>query len=120
MDFFSLSDPICTLKTKEANLLHSTWRFNGETEVIDNNLNPKWIKHFRVWFIFVRDVDLWFQVWHYKDPENRDLIGEVEMSLSQLVMAKGQQLTLTLSLPETKGKNGKKVKAKPNRGKLII
>ena len=89
LDFFSVSDPICTLKTRESNLPHATWQINGETEVIDNNLNPKWIKHFCVWFIFIRDVDLWFQVWNYNNAESKDLIGEVELSLSQLMLATG-------------------------------
>ena len=51
--------------------------------VIDNNLNPKWIQHFKVWFIFIKDIDLWFQVWNYNDgSENNDLIGECKISLS--------------------------------------
>lgn len=69
LDFFSVSDPICTLRTRESNLKHATWQYNGETEVIDNNLNPKWIKHFKVWFIFIRDIELHFQVWNYNGPE---------------------------------------------------
>ena len=60
LDFFSVSDPVCTLKTRESNMRHDTWKDNGKTEVIDNNLNPKWITHFNVHFIFVRDVDCWF------------------------------------------------------------
>ena len=60
LDFFSVSDPICSLKTKEALVEHATWQWNGDTEVIDNNLNPKWIKHFNVWYNFVKDVDLHF------------------------------------------------------------
>lgn len=100
LDFFSVSDPICQLRTKESNLPHATWKLNGETEVIDNNLNPKWIKHFCVWFIFIRDIDLWFQVYNYNELGNNDLIGEVEISLSQLMLAKGQSLTMTLTLPE--------------------
>ena len=60
LDFFSVSDPICVLRTKEALIEHATWQWNGETEVIDNNLNPKWIKHFNVWYNFVKDLDLHF------------------------------------------------------------
>ena len=98
LDFFSVSDPFCSLKTRESNLKHAPYTLNGETEVIDNNLNPRWIKHFRVWFIFIRDVDLWFQVWHYKSAETKDLIGEVEMNLSQLMLAPNQMMELTLKL----------------------
>ena len=90
LDYFSVSDPFCSLRIRESNLKHALWRFNGETEVIDNNLNPKWIRSFHVWFIFIQDMDLHFQVFHYKDEESRDLIGEVEVSLSQIMLASGQ------------------------------
>ena len=43
LDFFSVSDPKCTLKTRESNVKHAAWSYGGETETIDNNLNPKWI-----------------------------------------------------------------------------
>ena len=83
LDFFSVSDPICTLKTRESNLKHANWHTNGETEVIDNNLNPKWINHFKVWFIFIKDIDLWFQVWNFNDADKpNELIGECQTSLS--------------------------------------
>ena len=90
LDYFSVSDPICSLRIRESNLKHATWRFNGETEVIENNLNPKWIRNFRVWFIFIQDMDLHFQVFNYNNNESRDLIGEVEISLSQIMLASGQ------------------------------
>lgn len=119
LDFFSVSDPICTLSTKESNLPYATWKDAGETEVIDNNLNPKWIKHFCVWFIFIRDIELWFKVWNYNQSGDNDLIGEVKLSLSQLMLAKGQSQTLTLTLSELK-KGGKQIKNRDNRGSLTI
>ena len=70
LDFFSVSDPKCTLKIKDSNVLHATWHLVGETEVIDNNLNPKWIKSFCVWFHFTKDLDLRFEVHNYNDPES--------------------------------------------------
>ena len=32
LDFFSVSDPMCTLRTRESNLKHATWAYNSETE----------------------------------------------------------------------------------------
>ena len=60
VDLFTLSDPMCTLKTREANLPTAVWRLSGETEVIDNNLNPNWITHFTTKYKFNRDTDLHF------------------------------------------------------------
>ena len=79
LDFFSVSDPFCILKQKEALVEHAVWDFNGETEVIYNNLNPKWIKNFNVWYNFVKDVELWFLVYNYNDSgtETKELIGDV-------------------------------------------
>ena len=36
LDLFSKSDPVCVLEQK----MGSTWRLIGQTEVIDNDLNP--------------------------------------------------------------------------------
>ena len=60
MDFFTVSDPFCTLRTKEANLPYAVARAAGETEVIANNLNPNWIQHFTVQYIFNKDTQLFF------------------------------------------------------------
>lgn len=48
LDFLTVSDPQCTLKVKEANNAYAVQKTVGETEVIDNNLNPVWTKHFGV------------------------------------------------------------------------
>ena len=78
LDFFTVSDPMCSLKTRESNLQYVPWTLNGETEVIDNNLNPRWIKHFSVLYIFNRDIDLLFQVWNASDDnEEKELIGQI-------------------------------------------
>ena len=93
LDFFSVSDPICVLYTKEALVEYATPQWNGETEVIDNNLNPKWIKHFNVWYNFVKDLELRFEVQNYNgDSEKNDLIGSATLSLSKLMTATKQCL----------------------------
>lgn len=75
MDVFTVSDPMCSLKIRACNQEHAPWIKVGETEVIDNNLNPQWIKHFNVKYIFHKDVELWFQVWHVESEEEKRLIG---------------------------------------------
>ena len=69
LDFFSVSDPICSLYTRDSNVKYASWHLIGETEVIDNNLNPKWIKSFSVWFHFTKDLDLQFKVHNYNDED---------------------------------------------------
>ena len=90
LDFFTVSDPMCSLKTKESNKEHEPWKLNDETEVIDNNLNPRWVKHFTVGYMFQKDMDLWFQVWNVSDDNdsNKELIGEVRINLSKIMQSR--------------------------------
>ena len=60
LDVFTLSDPFCSLKVKEANNKYAAEKKFGETEIVDNNLNPKWTKHFTVIYQFNRDRELLF------------------------------------------------------------
>ena len=47
LDLITQSDPLCTLKMKNGNT-HGKYTKVGETEVVDNNLNPVWVEHFDV------------------------------------------------------------------------
>ena len=86
---FRLSDPQCQLRIKEANNDYAVQRTVGETEVIQNDLNPEWKKDFTVIYQFNKDSLLLFQVWHFVDPKNKTLIGEVECRLTEIIMAEG-------------------------------
>ena len=50
LDTFTMSDPLCTLKVKNSKL--GGYLSYGQTEVIDNNLNPKWVRNFSVEYYF--------------------------------------------------------------------
>ena len=50
LDTFTLSDPLCTLKVKNSKL--GGYIDYGSTEVVDNNLNPKWVQHFQIEYYF--------------------------------------------------------------------
>ena len=101
MDFFTVSDPICTLKTREANLPYAVYRDAGETEVIDNHLNPCWTTHFTVQYIFNKDTELYFRVMNYNFPgiNGKDLIGEAQLTLSEVMMSPSQTIEKELVLP---------------------
>jgi hypothetical protein len=117
LDFFTVSDPQCSLKTKEKGAVDVRWDFVGETEVIDNNLNPKWIKHFAVKYIFNRDLSLNFEVWNVSDTDDtKDLIGQVIFSLSDILKDKNQEVYMQLTLPTDNSMTQKQIKQAQNRG----
>jgi hypothetical protein len=62
-----------------------------------------WSKHFDTVFKFNSDKELLFQVWNFNSKTSRDLIGEVETRLSEIMMAPGHCLKLKLTI---KGKPG--------------
>lgn len=78
---------------------HAMWVKVGETEVIDNNLNPEWITHFNVKYNFTKDTELWFQVWHVESEEEKRLIGQTIFPLSTLMRSKNQTIEKDL-IPE--------------------
>ena len=93
--------------------------------MIDNNLNPLWIKHFTVFYSFNKDIVLWFQVHNYNDEKNRDLIGEVKFNLSEVMTTSGLAVTKTLYLPDKPDKSrgllkvrGDKIKTTEDRVKF--
>ena len=46
LDEFDDSDPFCSVFTRIDP--DKPWIHLGKTETVDNNLNPKWVKHFAV------------------------------------------------------------------------
>ena len=128
LDFFTVSDPQCTFKTRECNASRDTeFKLAGETEVIDNNLNPLWIEHFTVLYSFKKDIELYFQVWNYNTATQKDLIGEVKLKLSEIMMSPGLAVTKTLMLPDKPDKSrgllkirGDKIKNTEDRVKFQL
>lgn len=103
MDVLSLSDPMCVLFV----MGDGGWKEFGRTEVIQNNLNPEWVTHFTVMYIFEIRQPLLFKVYDVDDGNSKcdlskqDFIGEAEIELSQLVNERG-----TVKLPlRVKGKD---------------
>ena len=92
LDYFSASDPQCTLKSRSTTIDYSLFNLVGETEVVDNNLNPQWIKHFNVHYVFHKDKELFFQVWNYNTHNDKDLIGETKILLSSIMVSQGMSV----------------------------
>ena len=85
-DFFGKSDPRAVLYSrKDAN---SPWVKIGNTETIQNQLNPNFNTAIQVEFIFETHQYLKVQI-EDEDGKNDDVIGSAEFELGQVMMAPG-------------------------------
>ena len=106
LDAFSRSDPRCILFEKTGN----SWSKVGETETINNNLNPDFQTSFTVDYFFEKTQHFRFC---FIDSDNSsgsdyDEIGQVEVVMGKLMGARNQMWTEDL---EHKG---------AKRGKIIV
>lgn len=87
-DYLSKSDPYCIVYMKES------WQDKyfeiGRTEVIDDNLNPEWVKKFVLNYNFEVVQKLKFEVWDL-DPNGQDFLGRFETTLADIVSFSGRQ-----------------------------
>ncbi|CAL1596437.1 unnamed protein product [Knipowitschia caucasica] len=99
MDIFSKSDPLCALYI---NTTDYNWYEFGRTEMILNCLNPKFAKKFVLDYYFETVQRLKFCVYdidnNTHDLSDDDFLGELELTLGQIVSSK--QLTRPLLLPD--------------------
>ena len=94
------------MKARDVTKTYGTFKPLGETEVVDNNLNPQWVKHFLVTYRFQADTELWFQVWNYNNVNDKDLIGDCKFMLSDLMTNSQQSITSELLLKGSSQKRG--------------
>lgn len=96
-DILSKSDPFIEYYEKDK---QGNWVKSGVTEVIDNNLNPDFITNFEIDYLFEEQQYLKFKVFDSDDGSNkshhRNIIGEAECTLGEIVGSKGQQLIRTI------------------------
>lgn len=98
MDTFSKSDPFCILFRQTGNM----WQKIGQTEVINDNLNPQWVTKITVDFHFEQQERFKVQVFDCDDDKNlqnlaaHDFIGELEFTLHEIVTTINQQMTKPL------------------------
>ncbi|KAJ0059820.1 hypothetical protein NL108_013136 [Boleophthalmus pectinirostris] len=99
MDIFSKSDPLCALYL---NTTDSNWYEYGRTEMILNCLNPKFSKKFVLDYYFEMVQRLKFCVYDIDndtyDLGDDDFLGELELTLGQIVSSK--QITRPLLLQD--------------------
>jgi hypothetical protein len=111
LDTFSKSDPQVVVYLKD-NPSKATWNKAGETEVIDNNLNPSFKTVVEVFYQFEMNQQVRIDVMDSDGgkPGTGDLIGRIETSLGTLVGSKDFLFQGDL----------KKDGDKSNRGKILV
>ena len=86
LDTFSKSDPQCRVYEKRGN----SWTKIAETECISNNLNPDFKTSITLAYYFEKIQSLKFEMVDLDNGGSYDLIGEIEVTLGNLMGAPRQ------------------------------
>ncbi|KAG1953478.1 copine-8 [Pimephales promelas] len=110
-DTFSKSDPICVLYTQAIG--NKEWREFGRTEVIDNTLNPDFVRKFVLDYFFEERQNIRFDLYDVDSKSSNlskhDFLGQALCSLGEVVGSQGSRMEKDLG-----GIPGKKC------GKIIV
>nr|XP_048307193.1 copine-5 isoform X2 [Myodes glareolus] len=119
-DMFSKSDPLCVMYTQ--GMENKQWREFGRTEVIDNTLNPDFVRKFIVDYFFEEKQNLRFDLYDVdsKSPDlsKHDFLGQAFCTLGEIVGSSGSRLEkpLTIGAFSLNSRTGKPVPAVSNGG----
>ncbi|XP_029140669.1 copine-9 [Protobothrops mucrosquamatus] len=88
MDTFSKSDPVVILYIQET--ADKEWREFGRTEVIDNTLNPDFVRKFVLDYYFEEKQNLRFDVYNVDSktcnlPKSKDFLGQAFVALGEVI-----------------------------------
>ncbi|XP_029429258.1 copine-5 isoform X1 [Rhinatrema bivittatum] len=99
-DTFSKSDPMCVLYTQ--GIETKQWREFGRTEVIDNTLNPDFVRKFILDYFFEEKQNLRFDLYDVdsKSPDltKHDFLGQCFCTLGEIVGSPGSRLEKPLMM----------------------
>ncbi|XP_051547540.1 copine-8-like [Myxocyprinus asiaticus] len=94
MDTFSKSDPICVLYTQ--GIGNKEWREFGRTEVIDNTLNPDFVRKFILDYFFEERQNLKFDLYDVDSKSTNlskhDFLGQAFYTLGEVVGSLGSRM----------------------------
>ncbi|KAM4615077.1 copine-8 isoform 2-T2 [Polymixia lowei] len=97
-DTFSKSDPICVLYTQ--GIGNKEWREFGRTEVIDNTLNPDFVRKFILDYFFEERQNLRFDLYDVDSKSanlsKHDFLGQAQCTLGEVVGSLGSRLEKAL------------------------
>ncbi|KAI5278984.1 copine-5 isoform X2 [Manis pentadactyla] len=119
-DMFSKSDPLCVMYTQ--GMENKQWREFGRTEVIDNTLNPDFVRKFIVDYFFEEKQNLRFDLYDVdsKSPDlsKHDFLGQAFCTLGEIVGSSGSRLQkpLTIGAFSLNSRTGKPMPAVSNGG----
>ncbi|XP_037131036.1 copine-5 isoform X2 [Syngnathus acus] len=98
-DTFSKSDPLVVLYTQGVEC--KQWREFGRTEVIDNTLNPDFVRKYILDYFFEEKQNLRFDVFDIDsrspDLAKHDFLGQVYCTLGEIVGSPASRLEKSLS-----------------------
>ncbi|KAF6364263.1 copine 5 [Rhinolophus ferrumequinum] len=115
---FSKSDPLCVMYTQ--GMENKQWREFGRTEVIDNTLNPDFVRKFIVDYFFEEKQNLRFDLYDVdsKSPDlsKHDFLGQAFCTLGEIVGSPGSRLEkpLTIGAFSLNSRTGKPMPAVSN------
>uniref|UniRef100_A0A3B5RA65 Copine-8 n=1 Tax=Xiphophorus maculatus TaxID=8083 RepID=A0A3B5RA65_XIPMA len=100
MDTFSKSDPVVVLYVQ--GLGTKEWREFGRTEVIENTLNPDFVRKFVLDYFFEEKQNLRFDVYNVDMrscnlSKHQDFLGQIFCTLGEIIGSPGGRLERTLS-----------------------
>ncbi|XP_058488703.1 copine-9-like isoform X1 [Solea solea] len=100
MDTFSKSDPVVVLYVQ--GLGTKEWREFGRTEVIDNTLNPDFVRKFVLDYFFEEKQNLRFDVYNVDTrssnlSKHKDFLGQTFCTLGEIIGSTGSRMERTLS-----------------------
>ncbi|XP_028680030.1 copine-9 [Erpetoichthys calabaricus] len=100
MDTFSKSDPVVVLYVQGIGT--KEWREFGRTEVIDNTLNPDFVRKFVLDYFFEEKQNLRFDVYNVDSrssniSKHKDFLGQTFCTLGEVIGSPGSRLERTLS-----------------------
>ncbi|KAL0968628.1 hypothetical protein UPYG_G00269350 [Umbra pygmaea] len=98
-DTFSKSDPICVLYTQ--GIANREWREFGRTEVIDNTLNPHFVRKFVMDYFFEERQNLRFDLYDLDSKSDNllkhDFLGQAFCTLGEVVGSLGSRMEKPLT-----------------------
>jgi hypothetical protein len=102
LDVFSKSDPQAFVYIKEKK--KNNWKLIGQTEKINDNLNPNWSQTIILSYHFEELQELKFEVYDIdndkKDLKSQDYIGSMQCCLGDIVGSPGSKLMKALKNPK--------------------
>uniref|UniRef100_H0XDP2 Copine-9 n=1 Tax=Otolemur garnettii TaxID=30611 RepID=H0XDP2_OTOGA len=99
LDTFSKSDPMVVLYTQSQ--ASQEWREFGRTEVIDNTLNPDFVRKFVLDYFFEEKQKLRFDVYNVDSKTNiskpKDFLGQAFLALGEVIGGQGSRVERPLT-----------------------